>query len=282
MTVLVVGASGTVGSEVVRRLARRRFAVRAGARHPLRAAAVLPPGVPVARLDLEDPATWPATLAGVRRLFLLRPPDVARAARLQPFLDAVVAAGVEHVVLLSVQGADRNPLLPHRALERRVEATGLSWTHLRPAYLLSNLLTVHRAEIRDRSEITVPAGEGRTAVVDVGDLAEVAVLTLTGPGHEGLAYELTGSEAPTWSEVAATLSAVLGRPVVYRHPGALAFLRHARRTGTPAGPAAVMTVLHTATRLRLADRTSGDLGRLLGRSPTTLRQFAEAHAHAWS
>ncbi|MEX5719556.1 hypothetical protein ABQ292_14420, partial [Geodermatophilus sp. WL48A] len=131
------------------------------------------------------------------------------------------------------------------------------------------------------SEITVPAGEGRTAVVDVGDLAEVAVRALTCRDHEGRAYELTASEAPTWSEVAATLSAVLGRPVVYRHPGAVAFLRHAHRSGIPAGPAAVMTGLYTVTRLGLADRTTGDLGRLLGRSPTTLRAFAEAHADAW-
>ncbi|SDC91291.1 Uncharacterized conserved protein YbjT, contains NAD(P)-binding and DUF2867 domains [Geodermatophilus telluris] len=281
MTVLVAGATGTVGSEVVRRLVAAGADLRAGARDPHRAAALLPTGVPVTRLDLEDAVTWPAALAGVRRLFLLRPPDVARVSRLQPFLDAVVAAGAEHVVVLSVQAAGRNPLLPHRALERRVEATGLAWTHLRPAYFLSNLLTVHRAEIRDRSEITVPAGEGRTAVVDVGDLAEVAVHALTRPGHERRAYELTGSEAPTWSEVAATLSAVLGRPVVYRHPGALAFLRHARRSGTPGGLAAVMTALYTVTRLGLADRTTGDLGRLLGRSPTTLRAFAEEHADAW-
>ncbi|MEX5721920.1 SDR family oxidoreductase, partial [Geodermatophilus maliterrae] len=83
MTVLVAGATGTVGSEVGRRLAKGRFAVRAGAREPQRAAALLPAGVPVTRLDLEDAATWAASLDGVRRLFLLRPPDVARVSRLQ-------------------------------------------------------------------------------------------------------------------------------------------------------------------------------------------------------
>ncbi|WP_091114160.1 NAD(P)H-binding protein [Geodermatophilus dictyosporus] len=79
MTVLVAGATGTVGSEVVRRLAAAGAGLRAGARDPHRAAALLPAGRPVTRLDLEDGATWPAALAGVRRLFLLRPPDVARA-----------------------------------------------------------------------------------------------------------------------------------------------------------------------------------------------------------
>ncbi|MGY1716644.1 NAD(P)H-binding protein [Geodermatophilus sp. SYSU D01106] len=281
MTVLVAGATGTVGSEVVRRLAALDADVRAGARDPGRAAAGLPPGVPPVRLDLEDPASWPVALEGVDALFLLRPPEVARASRLQPFLDAVVAAGVRRVVVLSVQAAGRNPLLPHRALEERVEATGLAWTHLRPANFFQNLLTVHREEIRDRSRISVPAGNGRTAHVDVRDLAEVAAAALTGPGHEGRAYELTAREAPTFAEIAATLSAVLGRPVVYPRPGIVAFAREKRAQGVAPGLVLVMTLLFTTTRLGLAGRTTGDLARLLGREPTTLRRFVEDHADAW-
>ncbi|MGY1728975.1 NAD(P)H-binding protein [Geodermatophilus sp. SYSU D01062] len=281
MTVLVAGATGTVGSEVVRRLAGRGADVRAGARDPERAAPALPAGVPAVRLDLEDPTSWPAALDGVEALFLLRPPDVARVGRLQPFLDAVVAAGVRRVVVLSVQAAGRNPLLPHRALERRVEVTGLSWTHLRPANFFQNLLTVHREEIRDRSRISVPAGNGRTAHVDVRDLAEVAATALTEPGHEGRAYELTGREAPTFAEIAATLSAVLGRPVVYPRPGAVAFVREQLAEGRPPGLVLVMTLLFTTTRLGLAARTTDDLARLLGREPTPLRRFVEDHADAW-
>ncbi|MGY1607963.1 NmrA family NAD(P)-binding protein [Geodermatophilus sp. SYSU D00700] len=281
MTVLVAGATGTVGGEVVRRLAALGADVRAGARDPERAAAALPAGVSTVRLDLEDAGSWPAALDGVEALFVLRPPDVARVERLQPFLDAVVAAGVRRVVVLSVQAAGRNPLLPHRALEKRVEATGLAWTHLRPANFYQNLLTVHREEIRDRSRISVPAGNGRTAHVDVRDLAEVAAAALTGPGHEGRAYELTAREAPTFAEIAATLSAVLGRPVVYPHPGVVAFAREKLGEGTPPGMVLVMTLLFSTSRLGLAARTTGDLARLLGREPTTLRQFVEDHADAW-
>jgi uncharacterized protein YbjT (DUF2867 family) len=281
VTVLVAGATGTVGSEVVRRLAAVRADVRAGARDPQRATEDLPPGVPAVRLDLDDATSWPAALDGVGALFLLRPPDVARVERLQPFLDAVVAAGVRRIVLLSVQAAGRNPLLPHRALEKRVEATGLAWTHLRPANFYQNLLTVHREEIRDRSRISVPAGNGRTAHIDVRDLAEVAAAALTGSGHERRAYELTGREAPTFAEIAATLSAVLGRPVVYPRPGVVAFVREQAAAGTPPGLVLVMTLLFTTTRLGLAARTTGELERLLGREPTSLLRFVEDHADAW-
>jgi uncharacterized protein YbjT (DUF2867 family) len=281
VTVLVAGATGTVGGEVVRRLAVLGADVRAGARDPQRAAAGLPARVPAVRLDLEDATSWPAALDGVDALFLLRPPDVARVERLQPFLDAVVAAGVQRVVVLSVQAAGTNPLLPHRALEKRVEATGLTWTHLRPANFYQNLLTVHREEIRDRSRISVPAGNGRTAHVDVRDLAEVAAAALTGPGHENRAYELTAREAPTFAEIASTLSAVLGRPVVYPRPGIVAFAREKRAEGMEPRLILVMTMLFSTTRLGLAGHTSGELARLLGREPTTLRQFVEDHADAW-
>jgi uncharacterized protein YbjT (DUF2867 family) len=281
VTVLVAGATGTVGGEVVRRLATLGADVRAGARDPQRAAAGLPPGVPAVRLDLEDASSWPAALDGVQALFLLRPPDVARVERLQPFLDAVVAAGVQRIVVLSVQAAGSNPLLPHRALEKRVEATGLTWTHLRPANFYQNLLTVHRAEIRERSRISVPAGSGRTAHVDVRDLAEVAAAALTGPGHENRAYELTACEAPTFAEIAGTLSAVLGRPVVYPQPGIVAFAREKRAEGVEPRLILVMTMLFSTTRLGLAGHVSGELERLLGREPTTLRRFVEDHADAW-
>ncbi|MGX5653389.1 NmrA family NAD(P)-binding protein [Geodermatophilus nigrescens] len=281
MTLLVTGATGTVGSEVLRQLDAAGVPARAAVRDVERARPELPAGVSAVRLDLEDPPSWPAALEGVTRLFLLRPPAIARTARLQGFLDAVVAAGAAHVVVLSVQAAGRNPVLPHRQLERRVEATGLTWTHLRPGYFLSNLLTVHRDEIRERSEISVPAGGGRTAVIDVPDLAAVAVQALTGPGHENRAYELTGPEAPTWAELTATLSAVLGRPVVYRRPGAGRFLREQRRRGTPAGLAVLMTGLYTVTRLGLAGRTTDDLQRLLGRPPASVADFARRHAAAW-
>ncbi|MGQ7294967.1 NmrA family NAD(P)-binding protein [Quadrisphaera sp. KR29] len=286
MTVLVTGATGTVGSRVVEVLAARGVDVVAGSRHPQPpprsgqdddAARVRP-----VRLDLLDGTTYGQALDDVDALFLVRPPQVARAALLQPFLDAAVAAGVRRVVVLSVPAAAHVRLVPHRQLEERVEATGVEWTHLRAANFYQNLLTVHREEIRDHGRLSVPAGGGRTAHVDVRDLAEVAAAALTEPGHARRSYVLTAREAPTFAEIAAVLSAELGRPVVYDRPGALAFVRRGLAAGTPPGLVAVMTALFTATRLGLAARTSGDLARLLGREPTALAQFVHDHRDAWA
>lgn len=278
--ILVTGAGGTVGREVARRLAGRA-PVRLGFRDPGRAGA-LPEGAETARFDFLDPSCFADALRGVRRVFLLRPPQLARPRRdFGPFLSAMQGFGVEGVAFLSVRGAEGNPLLPHRGIERMLEASGLAWTHLRPNDFMQNFATVHRDSIRDRGEIWAPAGSGRTSFVDVRDVAEAAARVLTEPGHERRAYTLTGPDALDMWEAATVFSEVLGRRVVYRNPGVLAFLRHVRASGRPVSLGLVMTGVYTMARLGWAAGVSPELGRLIGRPPTGLRGFVEDHARLW-
>jgi uncharacterized protein YbjT (DUF2867 family) len=147
---------------------------------------------------------------------------------------------------------------------------------------MQNLSTTHAADVRELDEVLVPAGEGRTAFVDARDVAAAAARVLADPAaHANRAYELTGREALTYGEVAAVLTRVLGRPVAYRHPGALRFYRHMRRRGHPRAYVAVMVALYTTARLGLAGRLSPELERLLGRAPRTFEQFARDHVAAW-
>ncbi len=276
--ILVTGSSGLVGREVASRLAGRapvRLAVRDPARGgPMEAERV--------RFDFRDPETFEAALRGVGRVFLLRPPRLARAQRdFGPFVAAMRQAGVQQAVFLSVRGAARNPLLPHHGIEKLLEASGLAWTHLRPNDFMQNFATVHRDDIRDRGEIWAPAGRGRTSFVDARDVADAAVRVLTGPGHGRRAYTLTGGDAFDLHEVAALLSDVLGRPVAYRNPGIPAFLRHLRAAGRPVALGLVMTGVYTAARLGLAAEVTPDLARLLGRPPTALRPFVQDYADVW-
>jgi uncharacterized protein YbjT (DUF2867 family) len=279
--VLITGATGNVGAPLVERFQRDGQPVRAGVRSPDEAA--LGAGVEAVRLDFRDPATFAPAVAGVRAVFLVRPPAIADVeATLIPFLEAAERAGVRHVVFLSLQGADRNPLAPHRKVEQWLAASAMAWTFLRPSFFFQNLSTTHRAEIRDRGEIFVPAGRGRTAFVDTRDVADVAFLALTAPGHERQAYTLTGAEALTYGEVAAVLSAVLSREIRYARPSLWAFWRRQRAEGTPAGFVAVMMALYTVCRLGLAGGVTDTLLRLLGRPPRSLRDFADDHRDRWT
>ncbi|MBG6224258.1 uncharacterized protein YbjT (DUF2867 family) [Arthrobacter sp. CAN_A2] len=274
--VLVTGATGTVGRPLVAALRALGVPVRPASRR-----GTDPEGV---AFDFGAPSTWPSAFDGVSTLFLVRPPHIANVARdMVPSLVEARRRGVRHVVLLSVQGADRVPVLPHARLERWLRSSGMSWTFLRPSYFDQNLSTVFAADIRDHDRILVPAGAGRTAFVDALDVASVAAAVLREPGlHRGRAWSPTGREALTYSEVARILSEVLGRPVTYRDPGILGFFRHARTDlGMDAPMAVTTTVIHATARLGVAKHLTDDVRLVTGREPASFRSFVDRERAAW-
>lgn len=279
--ILVTGATGTVGRAVVTELLARGAAVRAAVTDPARAE--LPAEVARTRLVFGDPATYRDALAGVDAVFLMRPPQIADVARrIHPFVDAAVGAGVARIAFLSLQGVERNPVVPHARVEAKLREGPLGWTMLRPSFFMQNLSQQHRADIRDLGEIVVPAGRGRTSFVDARDVGAVAAVVLSGAGHEGRAYELTGRDAFDYHHVASTLSCVLGRTIRYRAPSIPRYWRRRRALGDPLPYILVTTALYTAARLGLAAGTSDELERLLGRPPTPLARFAADHREVWA
>ena len=281
-TILVTGATGTIGSRVLEELADRGVTVRAACRDPEREQATLPEGVEWVEFDFERPETWGVAFEGVDAMFLMRPPAITRVGdSITPAIDAAERVGVEHVVVLSVLGAEKNPILPHRKIEKHVLDTDLDWTFLRPSFFMQNLIQTHREEIVEQDEIVVPAGSGTTSFVDAADIAAVAATALAEPGHEGQAYDITGPEALTYHEVAAVLSDVLDREISYDEPSLIEFVRHSRRQGRDWPFIVVMAGIYTTARLGLAGRVTDDVERLLGRPPRSFREWAEENAEAF-
>lgn len=284
---LVTGATGTVGAPLVDALVSAGASVRAASRRPRPsdgpASGGPGGGVEHVRFDLTDPTTWSAAFTGVETVFLLRPPQVADVRRdVVPALSAARAIGVRHVVLLSVQGADRLGVVPHAGIERWLRASGMGWTFVRPSFFTQNLAAVHGAQVREHDELLVPAGHGRTAFVDAVDVAAVAAAALLEPhAHAGRALTPTGDEALTYGEVATTLSEVVGRPVAYRAPGLLRYARTARAWGMPAAMVAVTSVVYSTARLGLAAGLTDDVLTLTGRRPATVRAVLERQRAAF-
>ena len=226
MSVLVTGAAGNVGREVVRALLQRGAQVTAADHRDERAKALFGDRVVSARLDFRDPTTWSAALRGAEHLFLMRPPAIADVENtLNPFVDAARLHGVDHIVFLSVAGAGKNRLVPHRKVEDHQRALGDHHTHLRPGFFAQNLETAYRDDIVRDDRIYVPAGQSPVNWIDVRDIAEVASLVLSEPGkHRAQSYTLAGPAAVPWSEVTGALSAALGRPIRYEPASILGYV----------------------------------------------------------
>ena len=269
-----MGATGRTGGEVARACEAADMEVRAAVR---KTEAWSGPGEPV-RFDLLDAATFPEALEGCETLFVMRPPPVTDAETWPPLFAAAAEAGIRHVVVSSVKGADRNRFLPHRHMEDAARASGIPTAVLRPSDYMQNLETVHREAVR-RGELPLPAGRGRSSLIDVRDIGRCAAAVFE--NEQTGEWALTGPEALNWHEVCATLSEVLGYPVRYHSANPALFLLRRWRQGHPLGISAVMTALYTVQRLGLAAEVTDGVRTLTGKPPTPFRTYAEREREVW-
>ena len=281
--VLVTGATGNVGAAVVEALLASGVPVRAAGRSVAGVRARFGDTVAPVALDFTDPATWAAAYGDVERAFLMRPPHLGRPrTEMLPSLEAAKAAGVRQMVLLSLQGAEHNRVVPHHALEQWLGQSGRSGTFVRASFFMQNLTTTHLTDIRDRDEIVVPAGSGATAFVDARDVAAVAAAALLDPVRHDAAWTPTGPQALSYAEVAATLSAVLGRPIRYPAPGLVRYARHAHGTlAMPWAMVAVTSAIYTMARLGRAGGLTDDVRTVTGHDPVSFEEFARRERARW-
>ena len=193
---LITGATGNVGGAALRCLLAQRPAgtgLAVATRKPARNRQGLGLDVPEVNrvpFDFTKPETLAPALRGVTGLLLVRPPAISDVARyLKPVVQAAVAAGVGHVVFLSLQGAQYNPLAPHRKVEGYLKASGIRYSLLRPSFFMQNLSTTHRDDIRRHDQLLLPAGHARTSFVDADDVGEAAARLLLAPPAASAGYK---------------------------------------------------------------------------------------------
>ena len=280
--VLVTGASGNVGREVVGALRALGLGVRAAERDEDRARKVLGNEIDIVRLDYRDRSTF-SCAEGASALFLMRPPAVANVAdTLLPFVDEARRRGVHHVVFLSVAGADKNVLVPHHAVEKHLRRGPGGWTILRPGFFAQNFGDAYRRDIVEDHRVYVPAGRGRVTFVDVRDVADVAAAAFATPAvHDRRAYTLTGPEAVDFETAARHLTRVLGRVIRYDPATLAGYALHLRARGLPWAQIAVQTVLHVGLRFGQAADLDPTLERLLGRRARSFGDYVRDHRMVW-
>ncbi len=281
--ILVTGAPGNVGTEVVRELQLRAVPLRIGAFNMASARKYFGQDVDIQHFDFLKPETFTATFDQVSHLFLVRPPALANVQRdIIPALRAAVAAGVQHIVFLSLQGVEKNRIVPHYKIEQWLMTSGVDYTFLRASFFMQNLSTTQMPAIRDYSKIALPVGMAKTSFIDVRDIAAVAACALVEPGHAHKIYTLTGAEALDYGQVATIMTTMLQRHVRYQPISVLTFLRDQIAEGRQVGYALVVTLLYTMTRLGNAREITRDVEQILGRMPISFEQFAYDYRAVWA
>ena len=280
--ILVIGALGNVGAEVVKQLQAKGQAFRAADINADKVRERFGSSVEAVKFDFTDPNTYETTFNGVEKMFLMRPPHIANIKRdMVPAMDAAKRAGIKHVVFLSLIGIEKAKFVPHYKVEQHLKEINLQTTFLRCSFFMQNLSTTHRKEIRERNEIFVPVGDAKTSFIDVRDIGAVAAVTLTEEGHMGRNYDLTGSEALDYWQATKILSNTLGRKIIYRNPNALQFFIGSLRRGAAFDYALVTTGLYTSTRFGMANVVTDNVEKLLGRKPITFQQYTQDFKELW-
>ncbi len=280
--ILVTGATGLNGSTLVRRLSAKGVPVRALVRSTARAAGISSlPKVEIVEGDMARPETLTGALRGVDRAMLISSSDPAMLEVQSNFIEAARKAGVTHVVKLSGIIAELDSPFRfarmHAEIERRLEASGMAFTHLRAGEFMHAYFR-QVPSIVAKGALFLPMEDAKIASIDVGDIAEVAATVLTGPGHEGKIYPLTGPEALSMAEVAAKLSAATGKRIQYVNVTPDEAKRAQLAAGMPPFTADALAELFAERRKGKEAQVSPIIQTIFGRRATRFEEFAKRNA----
>jgi uncharacterized protein YbjT (DUF2867 family) len=281
--ILVTGATGKVGQEVVRQLVAAGAPVRALVRDPIRASHIRLPGVEIVVGDLSQPQTLTGPLAGVEQVFLLSAPDPDQVTLQGNLIEAARQSGARRIVKVSVAGGpDSGTQLGrwHWATEKQLEASGLAFTFLRPIWYMQQLL-VFAPTIAATGSFQLPMGTGAVAIVDVRDVAAVAVCALTQSGHDRKIYDVTGPAALSFDEMADELSTAADRKIAYVHVPPDYGRKQLAGLGVPRWLADDMIVLCASFREGYGAAVSSAVRDVTGRPARPFSEFARDYAPAF-
>ena len=282
--IIVTGATGNVGSSVVRSLLERGEKVRAFVRDPEKARRMLGEVVELSMGDFDDVQSVADALSRGERVFLSsgEGPDKVRWEK--AVIDAAVEAGVGLVVRASTMGADAvsfSSLAWHGELEDALKASGLPWTILRSNWYMTNLLA-NAGQIAATGKIFMPAGEARIGMVDPADTGRVGAAVIASDGHEGKTYIVTGPERVGFAQVAEALSAATGRTIEYIDVPPEAAKEAMAAAGLPDWLPDFLDRLFATFRAGEFGDVADTVERFTGSPATTIEAFARKHAAAFS
>ncbi|MHB8995639.1 MAG: SDR family oxidoreductase [Armatimonadota bacterium] len=278
--ILVTGATGNVGGQVVRELLARQANFRIGVRDSAKARAVLGAEVDSVPLNFDDPASVKQAFQSAQKVFLVTPGGTAGRDQALLAIEAAQESGVEHIVRLSALGADDQPGYSlgrrHREVELYLLATGMNATILRCNSFMENFSVYMGDMIREQGKFAMPLGEAKVSYIATRDIGAVAATVLTTEGYERQSYDLTGPEALTCHEVADAISRATGQNIEYLDVPEDA-VRQAM-AGASEEDIEDILGLYQYDRSGATARVTGTVQEITGQPPQDIRSWAMEHA----
>lgn len=271
-TILVIGATGTVGRLLVDALAKTGATVKAASR----TGAAVGPAEGVA-FELTDPSTYEAAFSGVDRIFVMAPKG---AIDVKGLLSPVIAAATSRrikVVLMTALGVDADDAIPYRQLELALERSGAPFVILRPNWFADNFHNFWRKDL-DQGRIALPTGDGRTSLIDARDVAESAAAALTSDRFDGRAFNLTGPETLSYGEAADILSQVIGKPIANAPVDDETFVQTQVARGMPEAYARYLAAIFAPVAQGWTAAVSDGVETITGQRPRSLQTYVTDNA----
>jgi uncharacterized protein YbjT (DUF2867 family) len=279
-TVLVTGVRGKTGRQVAAALLRRKRVTVRGAARDVEELKV--PGVTLSRFDWQEPASWPAALADVEAMYLLRPKTADPAGTIASLLGST--RSLQRVVFLSeIDAGNRPENTEERKAEAVIKSCAIDWTILRPNWFMQNFTEpfFYLEPIRDAGELEVPTGGQATSFVDTRDIADVATTALLDGGHSSQCYTLTGPQELTWAEVCRLIGQIAGHSVRYIDPPLEDHLAALSKKGTAISTLNYLGRIYGCIQDGRTSMISGDIERVVGHPARGFAGFVEQNKKVW-
>jgi uncharacterized protein YbjT (DUF2867 family) len=284
--ILITGATGNVGLTTLKLLKQKNYPgieVVAAVRDIERARKI--EGIEnchFCQFEFDEPSTYDKVLEGVTKIVLIRPNQVSDVSRyIFPFLAKAELIGVKHIVFISIVGAERNRVFANHRTENHFKKLNIPTTILRPSLYMQNLSTLHRFDIRDHDKINIPGGAGLVNYIDVRDVAEAIVTVLMIPGHENLAYDITGPEVMDFYQIAKIFSSELEREIKYTRPSVIKFVRQKLVDKKMLLYVLTLSLLYNAVRGGKMNYTNDVFRSITGHDPRHLADFVHEYRACW-
>ncbi len=274
--ILVIGASGTVGSEISQQLKSKGQEVR-------RATSKKELAKDQVYLNLSNQDGLSSAFQDVEKLFLLSPPGyVNQNELLIPILNEAKKLGVKKIVLMTAMGANANDSAPMRLVELHLEKLGIAYNIIRPNWFMQNFNSYWIHGINTFGKILLPVEKARGSFIDARDIASVAVELLTTEKFSNQAFDLTGPEALNHDEVASILSSTTNKKIVYENITPPQMYEGLLQAGLNKAYVEFMLLILDFFRQGYSERVTDAVEKITGKKPINFKRYAEDHKKAWA